>query len=278
MQRLGRHQHHVVGDVDDVVDRALAGGHQPRLQPRRRRADLHALVHARGEARAQVGVLDDHLGGLHRSRRSRIGRPRRCGQRRARDRVDLPRQPVDTQAVGAVGGDLQLEDVGGDRQHLGQRLAGGQVAVEDEDARVVGPDAELVLGQDHPVGLDAAQPGLAERRAVGHHRAGSGDRDGLPRLHVRRAAHDLDKLARADVDHAHPQPVGVGVLFGLQHVPDDEVVDRTHAVVLHPADLGPREVEPVGELVRRQRRIDVVAHPVEGQPHPNCSSIRRSLS
>ena len=28
-------QHHVVGDVDDVRDRPLAGGHQPRLQPRR---------------------------------------------------------------------------------------------------------------------------------------------------------------------------------------------------------------------------------------------------
>ena len=40
-------QHHVVGDVDDVVDRPLPGGHQARLQPRRRRADRDVL-----EARA----------------------------------------------------------------------------------------------------------------------------------------------------------------------------------------------------------------------------------
>ena len=35
VQRLAGEQHHVVGDVDDVRDRALAGGHQPRLQPQR---------------------------------------------------------------------------------------------------------------------------------------------------------------------------------------------------------------------------------------------------
>jgi hypothetical protein len=35
VQRAADEQHHVVGDVDDVVDRALASGHQARLQPRR---------------------------------------------------------------------------------------------------------------------------------------------------------------------------------------------------------------------------------------------------
>ena len=52
VQRLPGEQHRVVGDVDDVVDRALARGHQPRLQPRRRGRDAHVLVHARGEAPA----------------------------------------------------------------------------------------------------------------------------------------------------------------------------------------------------------------------------------
>ncbi len=58
VRRLPGEQHHVVGDVDDVVDRPLAGGRQARLQPQRRRRDRHVLVHARGEARAQLGVLD----------------------------------------------------------------------------------------------------------------------------------------------------------------------------------------------------------------------------
>ena len=41
VQRLGGQQHHVVGDVDDVVDRPLPGGAEPRLQPGRRGPDLH---------------------------------------------------------------------------------------------------------------------------------------------------------------------------------------------------------------------------------------------
>ena len=62
VQRLGGREHHVVGDVDDVRDRPLAGRHQPLLEPQRRRADLHVLEHARGEAQADLGVdLDRHV-------------------------------------------------------------------------------------------------------------------------------------------------------------------------------------------------------------------------
>ena len=85
VQRLAGEQHHVVGDVDDVGDRALPGGHQPRLQPRRRGADLDVLEHPRGEARAQVRALD---GDLRRPRASPAAAgvlgPRRRRQRRRR--------------------------------------------------------------------------------------------------------------------------------------------------------------------------------------------------
>ena len=43
-------------------------------------------------------------------------------------------------------------------------------------------------------------------------------------------------------------------------------------------DLGAGQVEPLGQLGRREPRIDVVRHPEQGQPHPNCSSSRRSFS
>ena len=101
MQRAADQQHHVVGDVDDVGDRALPGRHQARLQPRRRRADRDVLEDARGEARAQVGGLDDDLGAL-----DRAGRPGSCAhggaaERRAGGGVDLARDAVDRQAVRA---------------------------------------------------------------------------------------------------------------------------------------------------------------------------------
>ena len=39
VQGLGGQQHHVVGDVDDVVDRPLPGRREARLQPERRGRD-----------------------------------------------------------------------------------------------------------------------------------------------------------------------------------------------------------------------------------------------
>ena len=60
----------------------------------------------------------------------------------------------------------------------------------------------------------------------GMHRAGLGDRDRLAGGDVRRAAHDLPRLPVADVDHADGQTIGVGVLVGVEHAADDEVLER----------------------------------------------------
>ena len=111
-------------------------------------------------------------------------------------------------------------------------VPGLELVVEDHDPRVLGADRELVLGQDHPVGLHAAQLGHAELGAVGHHRARARDGDGLPRGDVGRAADDLLRAAVADVDHAHLQAVGVGVPAGLEHRADDEALERVDAVVV----------------------------------------------
>ena len=58
VQRLAHLQHDVVRYVDDVVDRAHAGGEQALLHPRRRLADLHALDERGDVARAEISILD----------------------------------------------------------------------------------------------------------------------------------------------------------------------------------------------------------------------------
>jgi hypothetical protein len=59
---------------------------------------------------------------------------------------------VDPEAIGAVRGDLELQHVGRDREHVSERRAGLQsVLLEHQDARVLGADRQLVLGQDHAV-------------------------------------------------------------------------------------------------------------------------------
>jgi hypothetical protein len=151
VHRLTGEQHHVVGDVDHVADRPLAGGHQARLEPGRRGPDLHVLEQARREARAQVGRLDrNREPGDRVARGVLIVAPRRRRERRPRRRVHLARHAVDAQAVRPVGRDLELEHRACDRQHVGERRADRQRRVELHDPVVIGPDAELVLGEDHP--------------------------------------------------------------------------------------------------------------------------------
>ena len=83
VHRLAERQHHVVGDVDHVADRPLAGRHQARLQPQRRRAHLHVGEDAHAEPRAKVEVFDldrNQVGGVRRLPPSRAPRPVLPGQ------------------------------------------------------------------------------------------------------------------------------------------------------------------------------------------------------
>ncbi len=210
--------------------------------------------------------------------RARILAPRRRGERGAGGRVDLARDAVDAEAVGPVGRDLELEHVGGDRQHVGERRAGLERRVEHHDPVVVGADRELVLGEDHPVGLDAAQLGPLEPRAVGHDRPGSCDRDDLAGSHVRGAADDLAHVAVADLDRADREPVGVRVALGAQHAADREVLERVDAVAVDGLDLRAGHRQPVLEVVGAEPGVAVVVEPEDRNPHPNCSRKRRSFS
>ena len=86
------------------------------------------------------------------------------------------------------------------------------------------------------------------------------------------------RLAGADVDLAHGQPVGVRMRLRLEHAADDEPVGLAHADALDPRDLGAGEVEPLGDLGRREIGRAVLAQPRDRDPHPNCSRNGRSLS
>ena len=125
-----------------------------------------------------------------------------------------------------------------------------QQVVQDHDPVVVGADGELVLGQDHPLGGDAAQLRGPERRPVGHDGAGSRDRDRLAGRDVRRTADDRRGVPLPHGHVADGQAVGVRVALGGEDAPDDEEVERRDAVVVDPVDDGPGQVEPVGQLPR----------------------------
>ena len=288
VQRLAAEQHRVVGDVDDVVDRALPGGHQTRLQPCRGRTDRDVVEDARREARTQLRALHDDLRARHRTLRSGVGRPRRVGQRCAGRGVQLARDAVNAEAVGAVGCDLQLEHVLGDHQHVGQRRARRKLRVErhlveHHDSLTPGADLQLVLGEDHPFGDDAAQLRALELGAVGQHRAGQRHGNRLTGGDVRRAADDRRRPvavagALAEVDLAHAQAIGVRVRLDVEHAPDDEAACIGHAVVVNRLDLRAGHRQALLDLAHAQRRIAVFAQPCQRDAHQNWSKKRRSFS
>jgi hypothetical protein len=165
VERAAEREHRVVGRVDDVGDRAHPGGRQPRAEPRGRRPDADVAEEPADVHRAGVGLLDrdrDRLVagalGLHAGRRSKLAAGE-CG--------DLARETVDREQVGPVAGHLDLEHVLDQREHVGQRRPRLEGVLEHHDPRVVGPQLELALGEDHPGGELAAELRLAEHGPAG---------------------------------------------------------------------------------------------------------------
>ena len=107
VQRLRRHQHHVVGDVDRVRDRALPGGVQARPKPERRRSPVTPSNARARETRAELRHLDGDRGDVgdrapcHPAPHPRPTAAARAG--RPGDRVHLARDPVDAEAVERFG-------------------------------------------------------------------------------------------------------------------------------------------------------------------------------
>ena len=282
VQRLAGQQHHVVGDVDDVVDRPLAGGDQAGLEPERRWADRDVDERARREPRTEIGNVHPHrcdLGDVAVAGRLRIGRPGRTRQLGAAQCMDLARHPEDAEAIGAVGCDLELEHLLGDREKVSERRAGGRLdAVQHGDSVAVLAELHLGLGEDHPRRLDAAQLGLAELRPVRHHGARERDGDRLAIGHVGSAADDRARLAIAGVDRADLEPIGIRMGLGGEHPADHEPVGRRDAELAEPFDLGAGHREALGERPRLDPGIAEGREPADRDPHQNCSRRRTSLS
>ena len=280
MKGLRRDQHHVIGDVDDIRDRALPARDQARLQPQRRGPHGDVGEHPCREARTELRRLDGDRGvvlGRSLAARLRIARPGHGRQRGSGDRVNLAGDAVDAEAIGAVRVQIELEDGIRDRQDVGKgrargpsltgprrprsrRRGGGGYLFQDDDPSRVIAELELGLGEDHAVGHDAAQLRPTELLATRQDRPGQRHRDRLTGGHVRRPTDDRPGLA-ARVHLADREPVGVGMPLGRQHPSDHEALRGRHADVRHALDLHGAHREQLGDLLGRQLRIAVLRQP-----------------
>ena len=289
VQRLAELDHHVVGDVDGERDRTHAGLLQPALEPDRRAGlGVEAGHGARGEA-----VAADRVGDLHRVAVG-VGRGHveqgRVAQRQTVGDGGLAGDAAHRQAVAAVGGDRDVEDLVDEfeqRDGVGADLVLGRQ--HDDAAGGVRAHAELVAGADHAVRGPAVRLARGDREVTGQHGAGQHHDDLVADGEVAGAADDLLGLAGAvglaDVDRAEAD----GLLEALQLLDGEDLADDERALeagaeLLDGLDLK-AGVDELGLHVAAGlggRQVDVLPQPGKRDPHqisiPNGRVNRTSPS
>ena len=239
---------------------------EPPLQPFRRRAVLDAAHQPQREAAAERGRRAEVERHLHRAGKRRrppasIGRVLELAHVGGRE---IARDAVHAGAVGPVGRELDLDHRVVEPRPFGVALADRRVGRQVDDAVVIVGELQLELRHQHAAALDAADVADRERHVLARD---VGARRHEHALHagarIGRAAHHLHRLARAGIDHAHAQPVGIRMLLGRDHARDGE--RREHLAPCPDAlDLEPDHGELVGDLVRRVWCRDARLQPGRG--------------
>ncbi len=270
VQRTTSVERHVVGDVDERVDRAQADRQQPPLHPFRRRAILDAAHEAQGEDGAQLLVA-----GLEIERY-------RDGAWAARSRLrgtswffSVPRPaaarsraiPMDRRAIGPVRREVDLDHRVVEARIGRVGLPHGRIVGQVDDAVVIVGDFEFGRRAQHAPAFDAADVADPERDVLARN-VGAGRREDALHAGARIgcAADDLDGRAFAHIDHADPQAIGIRMLLGRYDI-GNRVRRERLGLVLDALDLEADARQRLDDLVEGRRGVEMVLQPGECEFH-----------
>ena len=157
----------------------------------------------------------------------------------------MPCTPVQSARFGVrLSLDHRVVETGILRVARADRRIVGQI----DDAFVIVGDLQLEFRDQHAAALDVADGADAERHVLAGNEGAERREHALHAgARIRRAAHHLDRIAVAGVDHADAQPVGIGMLFRFDHAGDDERRERLR-LVLDALDFKPDHGQLVGDL------------------------------
>ena len=235
---------------------AHAGALEAVAHPLRRLGGgIEVADHAAREAAAEVGGFDhDGLDAFARGgHRIHGGHDERsaghgmeiAGDSRNGERVAAVRRELDLD-LGVVEPGV-LADVRADRR----------VFRKNPDAVVLFADAEFAGGAEHAHGHDAAQLGLLDLEVARQDGADRGAGDLDAGAHVRGAADDLERFARAGIHFADVQMVGVLMIAAGEDLGDDYAREGgSHARDLLDFKAGHRE--RFGKLFGAELRIAIL--------------------
>ena len=162
VERAAPDVHHVVRDVDDVRDRA----HPREVEPRREATGGTGRRRRSGRpARCSAGSLEVVHANVDLTVAGRPAGPTGSGSRSSpsQSAATSRASPTIESRSDAVHRGRHIEHPVGERQHVGERGSRLEAVREQHDPVVVGAEADLVLGEDHPARDLAAQLPLRER-------------------------------------------------------------------------------------------------------------------
>ncbi len=170
------------------------------------------------------------------------------------------------EAIGAVRRHLDVEHGIVEPDRLGEGLADGEPGGQLDDAFAILGQAQLVARAQHAVRGDAAdRAGLEHDAGARNERARRREHAEHAGARIGRAAHHLD-LARAGIDDAELELVGVGMRLGLDHARDPER-RQVLGAVLDALDLEPAHDQKRGDLLGRRRGVEMGLEPGERRLH-----------
>ena len=275
VQRPAVVERHEIGDVDQGIDGPQPDRGQPPLHPGGRCAVPDAAHETKPECRAEMLVFGREI----EPHRDRLREPARDGgsgdrlQPAKSGRREVARDAMDAGGIGAVRRE----------RHVDHRIVKTRIGpVRHADRCVLGEldDSVVLLGEfelrrraQHAVRFDPAdnarRDGQVLARNIGPRGREDADEAG-PR--IGRAADDLDGRAASRIDRADPQPIGIGVLHGLDDAGHREAAQsrsRVDDTFDFEADAG-QSLSDVGES---GLDFEVILEPGEGEFH----SLRRGL-
>ncbi len=177
---------------------------------------------------------------------------------------------VDGGAVRAVGRQVDLDDRIVEPGIAREGGADRRVIRQVDDAVMRIRHLQLALRAHHAVRFHATDVADRQRHVDAGH-IGSGQRQRADEAGpcVRRTADDLQRLAAIDVrpaiDGEHAQLVGIGMLFGIDHLGDGEGLQRR--LVVDGFDLEPDHGQPLDDFIERGVGVEMVLEPGECEFH-----------
>ena len=236
MRRAAIGQHHVIGDIDQGRDRALARAFQAVLQPLGRGGVSDARDNAAIKRRATCGVI-----GADRQWAGETAGDMRRGDRFQRAEPgggQIARDPVKPHAIRPVGGDRHIE-------HriaaliIGETLPDRRIAGQFKDPVVLIAQLQLADRTHHAVRFDPADcADLQFKPAARNHRAGQAEHADHAGAGIGRAADHLQRRTGPGIDAEHLQLVSIGVALRADH-PRDAKTCEPIGGVFDPLNLQP---------------------------------------